>query len=216
MLDFVKRWLGDIDMSLLDQLWHLPIEKGQKQGPDVRAVDIGISHQNDAVIAQFFRFVFIFANAGSERGYQSGNGFAGNEFLETGLFHIEYFAAQGKNCLKFPVTPLLGRSAGGISFDEVKLGKCRVFFLAVCQFSRQAHPIKQTFTTRHFTGPPSSIARARSLDNLAGDHFGVRRTFGKEFSKPLGNNLFDGRTRFGRNQLHFCLGGKLRIRHFDR
>ena len=33
-----------------DQLVHLPIEKGQQQGPDVRAIDIGVGHDHDLVV----------------------------------------------------------------------------------------------------------------------------------------------------------------------
>ena len=31
---------------------HLPVEEGQEQGPDMRAVDVGVSHQHDSMVAQ--------------------------------------------------------------------------------------------------------------------------------------------------------------------
>ena len=40
-------------MACLDQLRHKPVEEGQQQGCNMRAVYIGICHNDDLVIAQF-------------------------------------------------------------------------------------------------------------------------------------------------------------------
>ena len=62
MLNLVKGWLGDIDMSTLNQEWHLPVQQRQQQGTDVRAIDIGVSHDDDAVIAQLLDIEFVRTN----------------------------------------------------------------------------------------------------------------------------------------------------------
>jgi hypothetical protein len=36
----------------LDDLGHLPVEEGQQQRADVRAVDVGVGHDHDLVVAQ--------------------------------------------------------------------------------------------------------------------------------------------------------------------
>ena len=40
--------------------------KGQQQCADVRAVDVGVGHQDDAVVADLVGIVFIAANARSQ------------------------------------------------------------------------------------------------------------------------------------------------------
>ena len=59
---FVQRRLGDVDVAAFDQLGHLAVEEGQEQGADVRAVHVGIGHDDDAVVAQFFGIEFFFAD----------------------------------------------------------------------------------------------------------------------------------------------------------
>ena len=48
----VQRRHRDINMSLADQIRHEPVEQGQKKRTDMRAVDIGICHDDDLVVAQ--------------------------------------------------------------------------------------------------------------------------------------------------------------------
>jgi hypothetical protein len=43
--------------------WHLPIEEGQQQRADVRTVDVGVGHDDDAVIAQLVDVEFVLADA---------------------------------------------------------------------------------------------------------------------------------------------------------
>jgi hypothetical protein len=51
-LDLVQRRLRDVDVAALHQLGHLAVEEGQQQGADVRAVHVGVGHDDDAVVAQ--------------------------------------------------------------------------------------------------------------------------------------------------------------------
>ena len=86
----------------------------------MRAVHIGIGHDDDAVVAQFFGVEFFLADAGAERGNQRGHFLAGEHFFKAGFFHIQNFALQRQNGLKFTVAALLGRAAGGIALDQIQ------------------------------------------------------------------------------------------------
>ena len=66
--DLVEWRLGDIEVALLDQLRHLPVEEREQQRTNVGAVNIGIGHDDDAVIAQLFDVEVIAADAGAECG----------------------------------------------------------------------------------------------------------------------------------------------------
>ena len=67
LLRLVQRRLRDVDVAALDQLGHLPVEERQQQRADVRAVDVRVGHDDDAVIAQLVGVVLVLAEAGAER-----------------------------------------------------------------------------------------------------------------------------------------------------
>ena len=79
---FVQRRLGNVDVAAFDQLGHLAVEEGQEQGADVRAVHVGIGHDDDAVVAQFFGIEFFFADACAQSGNQRGDFLAGQHFFK--------------------------------------------------------------------------------------------------------------------------------------
>ena len=65
--DLVQWWLGDVEVTALDDLRHLAEEKGQQQGQDVGAVHVGIGHDNDPMVAQLGHIEVFLADAGAER-----------------------------------------------------------------------------------------------------------------------------------------------------
>ena len=50
LLDFEQRRLRDVDVAAIDQLGHLPIEERQQQRANVRAVNVRVAQQDDAVV----------------------------------------------------------------------------------------------------------------------------------------------------------------------
>ena len=71
MLDLVQRWLGNIDVSALNQLRHLPVEKREQQGANMRAIDVGVRHDDDAVVTQLCDVEILDADAATKRRHQS-------------------------------------------------------------------------------------------------------------------------------------------------
>ncbi len=53
LLHPVQRRLGDIHLTLFDQLRHEPKEESQHQRPDMSAIHIRIRHNNDLIISKF-------------------------------------------------------------------------------------------------------------------------------------------------------------------
>src|SRR5438105_1116479 len=60
-------------------------------------------------------------------------------FIQTRLLDIQNLAAQRQDRLEFAVASLLGRTAGGVPFDDVDLALAGVFVRTVRQFARQRH-----------------------------------------------------------------------------
>src|SRR5450631_527138 len=115
LLDLVQRRLRDVDVPALDQVGHLAVEKRQQQRSDVRAVDISVGHDDDAVIAQLVDVVLVLAEARSQRGDQGDDFLRADQLLEPGALDVEDLAAQRKDRLELAVAPLLGRSARRIA-----------------------------------------------------------------------------------------------------
>ena len=66
-LHLVERRLGDEEVAALDQLRHLPVEEGEQQRADMGAVDVGVGHDDDLVVAQLLEVEIVAADAGAER-----------------------------------------------------------------------------------------------------------------------------------------------------
>ena len=88
----------------------------------MRAVHIGIGHDDDAVVAQFFQIEFFLADACAQRGNQRGDFLAGEHALKAGALHVQNLAFQRQDGLEFSVAALFGGTAGGIALHQIKLG----------------------------------------------------------------------------------------------
>src|SRR5205809_7643250 len=80
-----------------------------------------------------------------------------------------------------------------------------VALLAVSQLARQAHRIEDAFSSRHFARLARRFTRPGGLDDLRGDDARIRRTLFEVRAQPLGDDLLDHRSHFGRNQLFLGL-----------
>ena len=103
-------------------------------------VDVGIGHEDDAVVADFVGVEFG-ADAGAQCRDEGGDLLAGDELVEPGFFNVEHFAAQRQDGLKLAVAALLGGASSGVSLDDEDLAFGGVFFLAVGEFAGQAYAI---------------------------------------------------------------------------
>jgi len=87
----------------------------------VRAVHVGIGHDDDFVVAQVVD-VELVANAGADGLHKGLDLVALQGVVHARLFDVEDLAAQGEDCLEAAIAPLLGRAAGRVPLDDVQLG----------------------------------------------------------------------------------------------
>jgi hypothetical protein len=133
----IERRLGDIEMPALDQLRHLPEEKGQQQSADMGAVDIGIGHDDDLVIAQLVGVELVLADTGAKRRDQRADFLAREHLVKAGPFDIEDLASERQDRLVLARTALLGGAAGGIALDQEQFRLGRIALGAIGQLARQ-------------------------------------------------------------------------------
>src|SRR3546814_9375603 len=68
----------------------------QQQGADVGAVDVGVGHDDDAVVAQLVRVVLVAADAGAQRGDHGANLVGGQHPVETRALDVEDFSPRSE------------------------------------------------------------------------------------------------------------------------
>ena len=105
-------------------------------------------------------------------------------FVETRLFDVEDLALERQNRLILSIAPLLRRTAGRITLNDVDLRQCRVLFLAIRQFARQCRAAESTLAddlaclAGRFAGPCR-------VNGLTDDLFRHSRILLKELSELL-------------------------------
>ena len=98
-------------MAVLDQRRHLLVEECDEQRGDVGAVDIGVGHDDDALVAQVF-VAIARAGADAEGEQQVRQRFVLGELGGGGVGDVEDLAAQRIDRLRFAIARALGRTAG--------------------------------------------------------------------------------------------------------
>ncbi len=195
-LYLVERRLCDVDVAALDQFVHLSIEKGQQQRPDVRAVDVCVGHDDDAVVAQLVGIEIIAADTAAERGNQRSHLGRRQHLVETCFLDVQDLSLQRKNGLCSPVTALLRGSSGRIALDEKKLRQRGVFFLAVGQLPGKTGDVQRAFAARHLARFAGSLPGPGGIDNLRGDGFCVLWVFEQVFLEFGRHRLLDDAFNF--------------------
>ena len=84
----IKRRLGDIEITLLNQLRHLAEKERQQQCTDVRTINIGIRHDDDFMVAGLFDVEFVFANTRAQSGNQCSDLLGRQHFIKPRPFNI--------------------------------------------------------------------------------------------------------------------------------
>ena len=79
----VERGLGEEQMAAAHQLGHFLEEEGHQQGRDVGAVDVGVGHDDDPLVAQRV-LVALVAGAAAQREVEVGDFLVGADLVGGG------------------------------------------------------------------------------------------------------------------------------------
>ena len=125
-----QRWLGQVDMPCLHHRLHIAEEEGHEQCGNVAAVDIGISHDDNTVIAQPLDVKGV-TNPHTHTLDEAEDLTVSVHFVEAGTLGVEYLTTQWQDSLSTAVAPSLGRAASRVTLHNVELTLFRVFAGAV-------------------------------------------------------------------------------------
>ena len=178
--DAEQRRLGDVDVALRHELVHLAVEEGEQQRANVRAVDVGVGHDDDPAVATLAE-VLILADADADGGDHAADFFVGEDFVFARLVGVDDLAAQRQDRLELAQAAAFGRAAGRVTFDEVQFALVDVFAGAVAELAGQAAAAEDAFAVADellglagrfagFGGEDALLDRSlwRSWDSLRG------------------------------------------------
>ena len=215
-LHFVERRLGDVEMAALDQVRHLPEEEGEQQGANMGAVDVGVRHDDDLVIAQLGDVEIIAADAGAQSRDQRADFLRRQHFVETRAFDIQDLAAQRQHRLIFAVAALFGRATGRVTLDDEQFRLGGIAFLAVGELAGQVGDIERAFAARQLARLARRFAGKSGFHHFGDDRFGFLRMFLEPLAEHFVDQAFDHRPHFRGDELVFRLRREFRVGHFHR
>ena len=130
------------------------------------AVDVGVAHDDDAVVAQLGDVEVVGADAGAERRDDVADLLGGERLVEARLLDVQDLAAQRQDRLERAVAALLGRAAGRVALDEVQLALLGVALLALGELAGQARAVEGALAAREVARLAGRLARARGVEDL--------------------------------------------------
>src|SRR5262249_38089498 len=119
--DLVERRLGDMQIATLDHRPHVPEEESQEQSTNMRSVNIGIRHNDDAVIADLLDIKVVPTDTSPKGGDEHLDFLAAEHFVEARLFDVQNLAPERENSLEITVTSLLRRPSCRVALNEINL-----------------------------------------------------------------------------------------------
>src|SRR6266446_3363484 len=116
------------------------------------AVDIGVGHDDDAVIARLLDLEILAADASAERLDQGADLGRGQHLVEAGALDVEDLAFERQDRLKAAVAALLGRAAGAVALDDEQFAVGRVALLTIGELAWQVRDVERALA-------PGQVAR---------------------------------------------------------
>ena len=156
-------------MAVDDELRHETEDQREQQGADVLAVDVGIGHEHELVVAQTVE-VEVVVHAGAERGDKCLHLVVLQHLVDAGLLDVEDLAADGQDRLGARVAALARAAASGVALDDEDLALLRLAAGAVDELAGHAGTPEQALAVAgEVAGLAGGDARGGGVDRLACD-----------------------------------------------
>ncbi len=201
-------------MAALDELGHVAEEEGEQQGADVRAVDVGVGHEDELAVAEARGVEVFLADAAAEGGDHGADFLVAEHLVVACFFDVEDLAFEREDGLEFAVAALLGGAAGGFALDEVELAAVGLALGAVGEFAWQPAAVERAFATGQVAGLACGFAGACGFDGLVDDLAGDLGVAVEKGAEALVDEGLDGAGDVG-VELALGLAFELGLREFD-
>ena len=171
----------------------------------MRAVDIGVRHDDDLVIPQLADIELVAPDAGAHRGNQRADFLRPQHPVEARPLDVQDLAAQRQYSLVLTGPALFGRPSGAVALYQEQFGLGGILFLTIGQFAGQGGDVHRRLAARQFARLAGSFAGKGGFDDFTYDLLGDLRIFLEPFSQLFVHEVFHGGPYFGRHQLVFRL-----------
>src|SRR5688572_11688450 len=205
----IERRLCQEQVAVLDQVRHLAEEEGHQERGDVGAVDIGVGHDDDLVVAQAL-LVVVVARAAAKRLDQVDELLVAGKLIGGGAGDVEDLAAQRQHGLGLAVARRLGGTAGGITLHQEDLGAGLGILAAVGELAGQAQLARRGLA-RQLLVLALAQALLRALDHPVQQVLAAGGIVGQPVIEMILDGGLDQTGRFGACQLFLGLALELRI-----
>ena len=209
--ELIKGRNGRVDVALLNEGPHEAEEEREKKRSDMRAVDIGIGHDDDFVVTEFFEIKLV-SNARAKRCNDRLKLIISVDLIGSRLFDVQHLAPEGKNCLEPRVTSLRGRAACGVTLDDVNFGERGICIVAVAEFIGHLAGLQTGFSPDGFLCLSGRLSGAVCHHGFIQNRTGNGRIFLKERRELIGDDGAYKRTHGCVSELGLRLTFKLRVR----
>ena len=210
----VERRNRQIKMAVLDEFGHLAKEKGDEQGRDMGAVDIGVGHDDDFFVAKICVLVMR-AGAASQRLNKIAQLLISGELVARGVGDVEDFSAQRQHGLGGAVARLFGRSARRIALDDEEFRSLRRIVRAIRELSWEPELARRGFARDIFFGAAAG-AFLGAFDRPIEEFGGVRRRRRKPMIEGIAHDSLDDPGCLIGQKPAFVLALKFRLAKKDR
>ena len=215
-LDLVERRLRDVEVAALDELRHLAVEERQQQRADVRAVDVGVGHDDDAVVAQLADVEVVAPMPVPSAVMSVPISCEPSILSRRARSTFRILPRSGRIAWKLRSRPCLAEPPAESPSTMKSSDLRRVALLAVGELARQAGDVERALAAGHLARLARGLARGRGLDDLADDHPGLRRVLLEPARQAVADHARDDRLHLGADQLVLGLRAELGVRHLDR
>src|SRR5258708_2684809 len=172
-------------MPSTDDLAHVAEEEREDQRTDMRAVDVGVRHDDDLVVAQLGDVEVAGSDARAEGRDHQADLLGGEHLVEASPLHVEDLALERQNGLITAVASLLGRTARRITLDEVDLAEAGVALLAVGELAGEGGGIERALAAGQVARFARRLASPGGLDDLVDNAAYLAGMFLEEFAQAL-------------------------------
>ena len=207
-------------MPLLDDLRHEAVEEGHDERVDVRAIDVGVGHDDNLVVAQFVDVGLAVAFAvNAEADADALDDVHHRLSLEHAvplyLFDVQDFSAKRQDGLEVAVASLLGRATSGVTLNEEYLAGLRVFLRAVGKFAGQSSACHRILALHALTGFAGGDAGGSGKHHLVAYHLGLLGVLLQVVAQGFAYGLLNGTLYFVVAELGLGLSLELGLSHLD-
>ena len=189
-------------------------EESEQQSADVRAVHVGVGHEDDLAVADLGGVEVVFADAAAERGDHGADFLVAEHLVVARLLDVEDFALEREDGLEFAVAALLGGAAGAFALDEIKLAAVGIALAAVGQLAGKSAAIERALAASKVASFAGGFAGASGFNGLVDDAPGNGRILLEVHAQAL---IDEGLHDAGDIGVELALGlaFELRLRQLD-